>query len=84
MPCSIAVVRGDAVSYRSLLSERRFLLLLLGQSVSTTGDWLASVALLVFAYQRTGSGLAVGAMGFSQPAFSNYCKRVRRRSTGRC
>ncbi|MCL5995446.1 MAG: MFS transporter [Chloroflexi bacterium] len=54
------------MSYRSLLSERRFLLLLLGQSVSTTGDWLASVALLVFAYQRTGSGLAVGAMGFSQ------------------
>jgi len=60
------MARGDTVSYRSLLSERRFLLLLLGQTVSTTGDWLASIALLVFAYQRTGSGLAVGAMGFSQ------------------
>ncbi|MCL4544699.1 MAG: MFS transporter [Chloroflexi bacterium] len=54
------------MSYRSLLGERRFLLLLLGQTVSTTGDWLASVALLVFAYERTGSGLAVGAMGLFQ------------------
>jgi MFS family permease len=35
---------------------------LLGQVVSITGDWLASIALLVFVYQRTGSGLAVGAL----------------------
>lgn len=62
----LSVRQGDAVSYRDLCSEKRFLLLLLGQSVSTTGDWLANGALLVFAYQRTGSGLAVGAMGFSQ------------------
>jgi MFS family permease len=47
---------------RSLLRRRGFRDLLLGQTVSALGDWMATVALMVMALDLTGSSTAVGGM----------------------
>jgi CRP-like cAMP-binding protein/predicted MFS family arabinose efflux permease len=41
--------------YRSTLSHRDFRLLLGGQAISSVGDWLYSVALVVYVWERTRS-----------------------------
>lgn len=47
---------------RSLLRRRGFRNLLIGQTVSALGDWMATVALMVLALDLTGSSTAVGGM----------------------
>jgi hypothetical protein len=47
---------------RLLLRRRGFRNLLLGQTVSALGDWMATVALMVLALDLTGSSTAVGGM----------------------
>lgn len=47
---------------RSLLRRRGFRDLLLGQTVSALGDWMATVALMVMVLDLTGSSAAVGGM----------------------
>ena len=47
---------------RSLLRRRGFRDLLLGQTVSALGDWMATVALMVMVLDLTGSSTAVGGM----------------------
>jgi len=48
------------LSYWSLIRNRDFSKLLLGQTVSTLGDRVADVAVVILAYQLTGSPIAVG------------------------
>jgi MFS family permease len=45
------------------LRHRDFRYLVAGQAISQTGDWLYNVALIVFVYDRTGSGAWVAAAG---------------------
>jgi MFS family permease len=52
--------------YRRLLSNRPLAKLLGGEFVSTTGDWLYVVALLVVIYRETGDPLWVGVFGAAQ------------------
>ncbi|HEX6231090.1 MAG TPA: MFS transporter [Actinomycetota bacterium] len=47
---------------RSLLRRRGFRHLLMGQTVSALGDWMATVALMVMVLDLTGSSTAVGGM----------------------
>lgn len=47
---------------RSLLRRRGFRDLLIGQTVSALGDWMATVALMVMVLDLTGSSTAVGGM----------------------
>src|SRR5215510_8771728 len=46
----------------TLLSNRNFSLLWLGQLISGLGDWLLWIALPFYIYERTGSALATGTM----------------------
>lgn len=46
----------------TLLRQRNFALLWVGQLISTLGDWVLFVALPVVVYSRTGSTLAMGGM----------------------
>ena len=48
---------------RGALQRRDVKLLMTGFSVSSAGDWLYSIALTVFVYDRTGSALWVGVAG---------------------
>lgn len=50
-------------SYRQLLSNRPLTKLLLGEFVSSIGDWLYLVALVVFVYRETGDPVILGIVG---------------------
>jgi MFS family permease len=52
--------------YRRLLSNRPLAKLLGGEFVSTTGNWLGVVALLVVIYRETGDPLWLGVFGAAQ------------------
>jgi MFS family permease len=49
--------------YRGLLGNRALVRLLAGEFVSSIGDWLYLVALLVVVYERESSALLLGAVG---------------------
>src|SRR5262249_40437520 len=49
---------------RDVLRHRDFRMLLAGYSVSATGDWLYSVALIVYVFQVTGSPTWVAITSF--------------------
>jgi MFS family permease len=55
------VTGGERVTYRSVLANREFSALLLGDAISGLGDQAARVALAVFVFQRTHSPLAASA-----------------------
>lgn len=50
-------------SYRQLLGNRPLTKLLLGEFVSSIGDWLYLVALVVFVYRETGDPVILGIVG---------------------
>ena len=50
-------------AYRSLLIDRALVRLLAGEFVSSIGDWLYLVALLVVVYQRSGDPVLLGIVG---------------------
>jgi predicted MFS family arabinose efflux permease len=52
---------GSTGGIRGALRHRDFRLLLAGQAVSATGDWLYNVALVVYVLDQTGSGAWVAA-----------------------
>ncbi|MBA2725322.1 MAG: MFS transporter, partial [Actinobacteria bacterium] len=52
---------GEAKGIRHILRHRDFRLLLTGFSISSAGDWLYGVALVVFVFDETGSATWVGA-----------------------
>ncbi len=60
--------RGDALHFESTgraLRHRNFQLFFAGQLISLTGTWMQSVAQAWLVYRLTGSGLLLGAVGFS-------------------
>jgi MFS family permease len=54
---------GILRAYRGLLADRDLLRLLFGEFVSSIGDWLYLVALLVVVYQRSNDTLLLGIVG---------------------
>jgi MFS family permease len=60
--------RGDALRFESTgraLRHRNFQLFFAGQLISLIGTWMQSVAQAWLVYRLTGSGLLLGAVGFS-------------------
>ncbi len=55
------VTGGERVTYRSVLANREFSALLVGDAISGLGDQAARVALAVVVFQRTHSSLAASA-----------------------
>jgi len=54
---------GDVkTEFGALVRNKNFMRLFWGQLVSSTGDWIATLALMSLVWQLTGSSLAVGAM----------------------
>lgn len=53
---------GSPIAGRSLWRNRDLGLVLVGETVNNVGDWMLAVALPVFVYVETGSGLATGAV----------------------
>lgn len=51
---------GERTGVRRLLGPGRFRILLIGQSVSSIGDWVGTLALIAAAFDLTGSSTAVG------------------------
>ncbi len=74
---------------RSLLRRRGFRNLLIGQTVSALGDWMATVALIVLVLDLTGSSTAVGGMlvlrllpaVVAGPVATRFVRRWNRRRT---
>lgn len=70
-----------------LVRNRNFMKLFYGQAVSSTGDWLATLAFMSLVWRLTGSSLAVGGMVafrvvpalFSGPIAAHITDRVDRR-----
>jgi MFS family permease len=54
---------GVAATYRQLLRNRPLARLLLGEFVSSIGDWLYLVALVVLVYRETGDPVLLGVIG---------------------
>lgn len=54
---------GVAATYRQLLRNRPLARLLLGEFVSSVGDWLYLVALVVLVYRETGDPVLLGIIG---------------------
>ena len=52
---------GPTGGMRGALRHRDFRLLLGGQAISATGDWLYNVSLVVYVLDQTGSGAWVAA-----------------------
>jgi len=50
-------------AYRRVLANRALTRLLLGEFVSSVGDWLYLVALLIIIYQDTGDAVLLGVVG---------------------
>jgi MFS family permease len=50
-------------AYRRVLANRALTRLLLGEFVSSVGDWLYLVALLIIIYDRTGDAVLLGVVG---------------------
>src|SRR5712691_5184447 len=50
-------------AYRRVLANRALSRLLLGEFVSSVGDWLYLVALLIIIYDRTGDAVLLGVVG---------------------
>ena len=67
MQAAAPAVRLSTVSvlraYRGLLSNRPLVRLLGGEFVSSIGDWLYLVALLVLVYSASGDPLLLGIVG---------------------
>ena len=55
------VVNERRRGFLAALSHRDYRLLFAGRAISSTGDWLYNVALLVFVFERTGSAAWVAA-----------------------
>ncbi|MBN1290129.1 MAG: MFS transporter [Actinobacteria bacterium] len=54
---------GDVKSiFKSLTKNKDFMKLFQGQLISSTGDWIATLALMSLVYKMTNSSLAVGGM----------------------
>lgn len=54
---------GDVKSeFGALVRNKNFMKLFWGQLISSTGDWIATLALMSLVYDMTGSSLAVGGM----------------------
>ena len=54
---------GDVKSiFKSLTKNKNFMKLFWGQLISSTGDWIATLALMSLVYKLTNSSLAVGGM----------------------
>jgi hypothetical protein len=56
------------VAYRGLLRNRALTRLLVGEFVSSIGDWLYLVALLIVVYEASGSALVLGIIGAARVA----------------
>ncbi len=56
-------MRAILGAYRRVLANRPLRLLLLGEFVSSIGDWLYLVALLIIIYQRTNNAVLLGIVG---------------------
>ncbi|MDP9244031.1 MAG: MFS transporter [Chloroflexota bacterium] len=54
---------GISATYRALLTNRPLLRFLLGEFVSSAGNGLYTVAIMVYVFERTRSGLALGVIG---------------------
>src|SRR5436190_13828232 len=67
VPSSADAIRGSAMSvfraYRSLFADRALIRLLVGEFVSSIGDWLYLVALLVVVYDRSNDTVLLGIVG---------------------
>ncbi len=61
-PSNPGFVRRTVSSFRS----RNFRLFFIGQTISNTGNWLTTVALILLVLHRTGSGVAVGVLSACQ------------------
>jgi MFS family permease len=56
-------MRGVVGAYRRLLGNRPLTHLLAGEFISSIGDWLYLVALLIIIYERTQDGVLLGIVG---------------------
>src|SRR5690349_9702951 len=56
-------MRGVATAYRRLLTNRPLTQLLTGEFISSIGDWLYLVALLIVIYERTNDPVLLGIVG---------------------
>ena len=56
-------MRGVAAAYRRLLANRPLTRLLAGEFISSIGDWLYLVALLIILYERTNDPVLLGIVG---------------------
>jgi MFS family permease len=61
-------VRGFLVAYQRVVRDSRLSRLLAGEFVSSVGDWLYLVAILVLIYQRTGDPVVLGIVGAARVA----------------
>ena len=61
-------MRGFLVAYRRVLRDARLTRLLAGETVSSIGDWIYLVAILVLIYERTGDPVLLGLVGAARVA----------------
>src|SRR3981081_1907522 len=54
---------GVLRAYRGLLVDRALIRLLVGEFISSIGDWLYLVALLVIVYERSNDAVLLGIVG---------------------
>ena len=66
------------VAYRRLMRNRAFVRLLAGETISSVGDWLYLVAVIVVVYQVTQDALILGIVGAVRmiPSWSSRCPRA--------